>query len=105
MLFIRAGRNWWVSNKLGEERGGLIAEVGETDYPPVKGWKFVKNGLWSSEDKTLECSRQPLDACKVITVTLRGKAKEIQPSCAGRYLSVKGRYNRGRQVRSFGEGG
>ena len=81
------------------------AKVGEGNLqePPDKGWMLWKNGKFSSVDETAICSSQPSAACEEITVELGGEAKEKYPECAGRYLPVKGRYIRGREVRSLNQ--
>ena len=102
-LFIRAGNHWRVNDQLGKESSGLRAEVGEANQPPVKGWMFYTGSEWSSEDETLECSRQLSAACEEITVELEGEAMERHPECAGVYRPLKGEYNRGRKVGSFNQ--
>ena len=71
-LFIRAGDFWYVSDQLGEECAILRAEVVEENnpLPPVNGWQFPKEGEWSSDDNSLQCSREPSAPCKEIEVEL-----------------------------------
>ena len=101
-LFIRSGDYWWVSDEVGKEAGFLRAKVGEADQllPPVKGWEFWDGGKWDS-DPTLECSGKLSPACSEITVKLTGAALRRHPECAGSYLPVEGKINRGRPVGSF----
>ena len=65
--------------------------------PPVTGWQHLGGGEWQS-DPTLVCSSKLTSVCSEVFVELRGAAKEKRPSCAGRYLPVKGKHNRGRWV-------
>ena len=71
-LFIRAGDFWYVSDQLGKKTGYLTAEVVEENnpLPPVNGWQFAKKGEWSSDDNSLQCSREPSAPCKEIEVEL-----------------------------------
>ena len=71
-LFIRAGDFWYVSDQLGEEAGYLRAEVVEENnpLPPVNWWRFAKESGWSSDDNSLQCSREPSVPCKEIEVEL-----------------------------------
>ena len=104
-LFIRAGKYWWVSSKVGRKDGLFrpcyLRTERQTDedkmMPPVKGWQY---GWWEA-DPTLEASRQVSKPCSEVLVELHGAAKDWQPSCAGIYKPVKGRHNRGRWVSSF----
>ena len=65
--------------------------------PPVTGWQHAAGGPWGS-DPTFVCSSKLTSVCSEVFVELRGAAKEERPSCAGRYLPVKGKHNRGRWV-------
>ena len=65
--------------------------------PPSIGWQYLGGGKWQS-DPTLVCSSKLTSVCSEVFVELRGAAKEKVPSCAGRYLPVKGKHNRGRWV-------
>ena len=101
-LLIRAGDSWYVNDEVGEEAGWLEAEVvSEEDklIPPLKGWQYYDGSEWES-DPTLECSREVSTTCREVVVNLYGGAKEKFPYCAGRYLPVKGKMNRGRWVGS-----
>ena len=101
-LLIRAGNIWYVSDEVGKKGGRLAAKV-VTDLdkltPPLKGWLF-SGDTWEN-DLTLECSREVLPACTKVSVVLQGKAKKKHPNCAGTYLLVKGKMNRGRWVGSY----
>ena len=104
-LLIRAGNIWYVSDEVGKKGGRLAAKV-VTDLdkltPPLKGWLFsdFDGNMWQN-DLTLECSREVLPACTKVSVVLQGKAKKKHPNCAGTYLLVKGKMNRGRWVGSY----
>ena len=100
-LFIRAGKYWWVSSKVGRKDGTCILRTEmRTDedkmMPPVNGWQY---GWWKA-DPTLECSLQVSKPCSEVLVELHGAVKEKQPSCAGIYRPLKGKHNRGRWVGS-----
>merc|ERR1712037_372722 len=64
------------------------------------GWDGDKD----QSDPTLECSREVTPACSEIVVELQGAAKEKWPYCAGSYLPVKGKINRGRWVLQHSSG-
>ena len=104
-LFIRAGKYWWVSSKLGRKDGLFstcyLRTERQTDedkmMPPVNGWQY---GWWEA-DPTLEASRQVSKPCSEVLVELHGAAKERHAECAGIYKPLKGRHNRGRWVGSF----
>ena len=96
--------------------------------PPVNGWLYARDGKFES-DPTLVCSREVSPVCKEVRiesvavslfvhlvylqnnsetsrlvqvrVELRGDAKKIQGHCAGSYLPVEGKINRGRWVGSY----
>ena len=102
-LLIRAGDFWRVNDEQGKERGLMKAKVvteEDKQMPPVKGWTYMGGGKYQS-DPTLECSREVTPACSKIVVELQGAAKEKYPWCAGSYLPVKGKINRGRWVGSY----
>ena len=102
-LLIRAGDYWWVSLEVGLENGWLKAKVvSEEDklIPPLKGWQYYASSLKWESDPTLECSREVSTACSEVVVNLYGGAKEKYPECAGRYLPLLGKMNRGRWVGS-----
>merc|ERR1719500_649366 len=71
--------------------------------PPVKGWTY-SDGSKNQPDPTLECSREVMPACSKIVVELQGAAKEKWPECAGSYLPVEGKINRGRWVLQHADG-
>ena len=89
---------------VGKKGGFLRAKVDEADQllPPVKGWEFYDyyGGKWDS-DPTMECSRELSPACSEVTVELTGEELKRFPMCAGSYLPVEGKINRGRPVGSF----
>ena len=89
---------------MGEEESNMkrkvVTELDEL-IPPHHGWEhYVDGDKWES-DPTLECSREVSAACSQIVVELKGEAKEKYPQCAGSYLPVKGKINRGRWVGSY----
>ena len=90
-----------VSKELGSETCWLKVKVTTNEdkrKPPVTGWQHhLGDGKWES-DPTLVCSSKLTSVCSEVFVELRGAAKEKVPSCAGRYLPVKGKHNRGRWV-------
>ena len=89
-----------VSKELGSETCWLKVKVTTNEdkrTPPSIGWKYLGGGKWQS-DPTLVCSSKLTSVCSEVFVELRGAAKEKVPSCAGRYLPVKGKHNRGRWV-------
>ena len=106
-LFIRAGNFWWVCNEKRVQgqypsswlRAKVVTEQDEL-IPPLQGWQHIRSGKWES-DPTFECSREVSPACSEIIVELQGKAKEKHPFCAGSYLPVDGKMNRGRWVGSL----
>ena len=90
-----------MSDEVGKEAGGLIAKVvteEDKQAPPVTGWAYVDDDGNAVSDPTFVCSREVTPACSEIIVQLEGAAKKKQPQCAGVYLPVKGRINRGRWV-------
>ena len=89
-----------VSKELGSETCWLKVKVTTKEdkrTPPSIGWQYLGGGKWQS-DPTLVCSSKLTSVCSEVFVELRGAAKEKVPSCAGRYLPVKGKHNRGRWV-------
>ena len=100
-LIIRAGGFWLVNDELGKLEGWLRAKVeSEVDQPPVKGWQYHDgDGDWLP-DITLECSREVSEGCKEIVLEMQGEAVEKHPHCAGNYVPLKGKMNRGRWVGS-----
>merc|ERR1712037_160600 len=106
IYLYRAGDFWYVNNELGQETGCLKANVvTEEDkrMPPVKGWTYYDGSKYQS-DPTLVWSREVTPACSKIIVELQGAAKEIHPDCAGSYLPVEGKINRGRWVLQHASG-
>ena len=88
---------------MGKEVSWLKAKVvteEDKQMPPVKGWTYLGGGK-DQFDPTLVCSREVTPACSKIVVELQGAAKEEYPRCAGSYLPVKGKINRGRWVGSY----
>ena len=103
-LLIRVGDFWYVSIEVGKEGGGLKAKVVtglDKLRPPLNGWEYsLGGGKWES-DPTFECSKDVSPPCTEVIVELQGSAKEKYPRCAGSYLPVKGKINRGRWVGSY----
>merc|ERR1711894_837205 len=50
------------------------------------------------------CSREVSEPCREVRVELHGAAKEEHPYCAGSYLPVKGKINRGKWVLQHADG-
>ena len=120
-----------MNDEVGEENGFMKAKVVWKEdqlMPPVNGWEYWDGGKWES-DPTLVCSREVSPVCKEVRiesvalslfvdlvylqnnsetsrlvqvrVELRGDAKKVQGHCAGSYLPVEGKINRGRWVGSY----
>ena len=116
---------------MGKETGWMAAKVVSKEdqlMPPVNGWLYARDGKWES-DPTLVCSREVSPVCKEVRiesvavslfvdlvylqnnsetsrlvqvrVKLLGEAKKVQGHCAGSYLPVEGKINRGRWVGSY----
>ena len=94
----RSGNTWYVSDILGESTGYLKCPAsGSSSLPPEKGWTYY-NFQEYLPDPLLSCL--PLSSsspCATITVTARGEAERLHPSCLGTYRS-EGQYSCGRQV-------
>ena len=120
-----------MSEEVGKETGWMAAKVVSKEdqlMPPVNGWLYARDGKFES-DPTLVCSREVSPVCKEVRiesvavslfvhlvylqnnsetsrlvqvrVELRGDAKKVQGDCAGSYLPVEGKINRGRWVGSY----
>ena len=92
-----------MNDEVGKKAGWLKAKVvteEDKQMPPVRGWTYWDGKKWVS-DPTLQCSREVTPACSEIVVELQGAAKKKYPRCAGSYLPVKGKINRGRWVGSY----
>ena len=118
-----------MSEEVGKETGWMAAKVVSKEdqlMPPVNGWQYhAGGGKWES-DPTMVCSREVSPVCKEVRiesvalslfvhlqnnsetsrlvqvrVELRGEAKKVQGDCAGSYLPVEGKINRGRWVGSY----
>ena len=91
---------------LGSETCWLKVKVTTNEdkrMPPATAWQHrvarcnVGDDNFES-DPTLVCSSKLTSVCSDVFVELRGVAKKEHPECAGRYLPVKGKHNRGRWV-------
>jgi len=103
----RVGEFWWVSTEAGKEIGFMKSKVVRTEdqlTPPLHGWQYSACGGKLESDPTLVCSRDVSDPCREVRVELHGGAKEKVSQCAGSYLPVKGKINRGRWVLQHADG-
>ena len=94
----RSGDKWLVGEK--GYRAFLKASVQgeEPNQPPTTGWKFYN---WETrkyeEDPGLTCTIPATSPSCCLTVSLSGRAKELQGKCEGKYEST-GLISMGREV-------
>ena len=96
ILLLRSGNEWWVEQ---DEEEYLKASVGdESTVPPTTGWKFynIVNSKYE-EAPGLTCTIPATSPSCCLTVSLSGRAKELQGKCEGKYEST-GMFSFGREV-------
>ena len=93
----RLGDEWLVGTT--GEQAFLKSRVGgKEDQPPTAGWQFYNCSTDKyEEDGSLTCNNFIASAPCYLTLSLNGRAKEVQGKCEGVYKST-GLVSMGREV-------
>ena len=100
----RSGDEWWIG-EMGDPVPEMKASVGAVaDRPPATGWKcFDPETEEYLEDPSLTCNIFVSSSPCCLTISLSGRAKQVQSKCEGEYKST-GLFKAGRLVKKTEEG-